>query len=147
MKPVGQALWPPTGERLHLATQETFLSSISPGPLWAIDLTTGDRTVFGEFQRIGDPPRIAGPGRMTKRGFLGVAFDPISGQRVLYTFTSEPVAGAADFSTLPTGTAPNFKRDQGMHVSAPTNPESGCGSAVHGSASNRQAQFTIMGEA
>ena len=43
-----------------------------------------------------------------ERGFLGMAFHPdFQRNGLLYTFTSEPVKGKADFSTLPAGVAPD----------------------------------------
>ena len=43
-----------------------------------------------------------------ERGFLGIAFHPRFRQNgLMYTFTSEPVNGKADFSTMPAGVAPN----------------------------------------
>ncbi len=43
-----------------------------------------------------------------ERGLLGLAFHPrFSKNGLFYTFSSEPVKGKADFTTLPAGTAPN----------------------------------------
>ena len=43
-----------------------------------------------------------------ERGFLGLAFHPrFEKNGLFYTFTSEPVKGPADFTTLSPGTAPN----------------------------------------
>jgi len=97
-----------------------------PGTLWAIDLTTGTKSVFGDFSALVIPLGIAGPGTYDERGFLGIAFHPqYPANGLLYTFTSEPVDGAADFSTLPTGTEPNCQSViREWHVPAPTNPAS-----------------------
>jgi hypothetical protein len=47
---------------------------------------------------------VSGPGTFDERGFLGLAFHPaFATNGLLYTYTSEPVAGAADFVTLPPG--------------------------------------------
>ena len=49
-----------------------------------------------------------GPGKYDERGLLGIAFHPqFRSNGLLYTFTSQPVKGAADFSTQPQGTAAN----------------------------------------
>ena len=79
-----------------------------PGILWAIDLATGDKTVFldvsGRLVALG----IAGPGTFDERGLLGVAFHPdyiVNG--LLYTYTSQVARGKADFSTMPKGDDPN----------------------------------------
>jgi glucose/arabinose dehydrogenase len=51
-----------------------------------------------------------GPGSFDERGLLGLAFHP-NYQRngLIYTYTSEPVAGAADFSTIPAGVDANHQ--------------------------------------
>jgi plastocyanin len=78
------------------------------GTLWVIDLATGQRSVFGDLSGLLVPLGIAGPGTFDERGFLGLAFHPDYGSNgLLYTFTTEPADGAADFSTLPSGTAAN----------------------------------------
>jgi glucose/arabinose dehydrogenase len=49
-----------------------------------------------------------GPGKYDERGLLGIAFHPqFKFNGLFYTFTSQPVKGSADFSTLPQGVAPN----------------------------------------
>jgi len=80
------------------------------GILWAIDLSTGDKTVFldvsGRLVSLG----AFGPGTFDERGLLGVAFHPDYAENgLLYTYTSEPVDGPADFSTMPVSTSPNHQ--------------------------------------
>jgi glucose/arabinose dehydrogenase len=49
-----------------------------------------------------------GPTKYDERGLLGIAFHPqFRFNGLFYTFTSQPVKGRADFSTLPRGVAPN----------------------------------------
>jgi len=49
-----------------------------------------------------------GPGKYDERGLLGIAFHPqFRFNGLFYTFTSQPVKGSADFSTLPQGATPN----------------------------------------
>jgi glucose/arabinose dehydrogenase len=49
-----------------------------------------------------------GPGKYDERGLLGIAFHPqFRFNGLFYTFTSQPVKGRADFTTLPQGVAPN----------------------------------------
>jgi glucose/arabinose dehydrogenase len=49
-----------------------------------------------------------GPGKYDERGLLGIAFHPqFRFNGLFYTFTSQPVKGRADFTTLPEGVAPN----------------------------------------
>ena len=48
------------------------------------------------------------PSGYDERGLLGIAFHPqFRFNGLFYTFTSQPVKGRADFSTLPRGVAPN----------------------------------------
>ena len=84
------------------------------GTLWAIDLTTGDTVVCSGLNCLSflDVSNrlvtlgILGPDTFDERGFLGVAFHPaFAANGKLYTYTSEPVNGDADFSTMPMGTA------------------------------------------
>jgi len=75
------------------------------GILWAIHLETGEKTVFLDVRDLLVSLGTGGPGTFDERGLLGVAFHPdyaVNG--LLYTYTSEPVNGEADFSTLPEGT-------------------------------------------
>ncbi len=68
------------------------------GILWAIDLLSGDKSVFLDVSGRLVPLGIAGPGTFDERGLLGVAFHhDYATNGLLYTYTSEPVA---DFSTL-----------------------------------------------
>ena len=49
-----------------------------------------------------------GPGTFDERGLLGLAFHPDYRKNgLVYTYTSEPVSGPADFSTMPAGETAN----------------------------------------
>ena len=51
-----------------------------------------------------------GPGTFDERGLLGLAFHPdYRSNGLLYTYSSEPADGPADFSTMPDGVAPNHQ--------------------------------------
>ncbi len=51
-----------------------------------------------------------GPGTFDERGLLGLAFHPgYARNGLFYTYTSEPVDGAADFSTMPAGETANHQ--------------------------------------
>lgn len=81
-----------------------------PGTLWAVDLATGDRTAFLDASGLLVDLGVAGPGSFDERGLLGVAMHPdyLSNGR-LYTYTSEPLDGPADFSTMPAGIDANHQ--------------------------------------
>lgn len=82
-----------------------------PGPLWAVDLATGHKRLFLDVGARLVPLGVCGPGTFDERGFLGAAFHPnYAANGLLYTYTSEPVAGAPTFpSTLPPGRAPDHQ--------------------------------------
>lgn len=99
-----------------------------PGTLWAIELGTGDKTVFldvsGRLVALG----FLGPGTFDERGFLGVAFHPDYAENgLLYTYTSEPTAGAPTFpSTVPIGMAPDHQNVVAeWRAISPGNPAAG----------------------
>jgi len=73
-----------------------------PGFLWAIDLGTGAKLAILDVSDRLVP--LGAFGDYDERGLLGVAFHPnYAGNGLLYTYTSEPVAGDADFTTMPPG--------------------------------------------
>jgi glucose/arabinose dehydrogenase len=80
------------------------------GILWAIDLGSGSKSVFADLSGRLVNLGIAGPGTFDERGLLGVAFHPnYQTNGLLYTYTSEPVNGSADFSTMPPATEANHQ--------------------------------------
>jgi glucose/arabinose dehydrogenase len=69
------------------------------GILWAVDLSTGAKTVFLDVSG-----RVVATG---ERGLLGVAFHPAyQSNGLVYTYTSEPAAMPIDFP-LPLGVTPD----------------------------------------
>lgn len=96
------------------------------GILWAIDLDTGTKTEFlnvtDQIVELG----VFGPDTFDERGLLGVAFHPnYQKNGLLYTYTSEPNNGAADFSTIPDGeTADHQAVIREWMVPDPGNPDS-----------------------
>jgi plastocyanin/glucose/arabinose dehydrogenase len=96
------------------------------GSLWAIDLASGGKSVFGDLSGLLVPLGVSGAGSYDERGLLGLAFHPSYRRNgLLYTFTTEPAGVAADFSTLPAGTAANSQSViREWKVPAPTNPAS-----------------------
>jgi glucose/arabinose dehydrogenase len=60
------------------------------GPLWAVDINSGAKTVFLNTRAFLVPLGAFGPGTFDERGFLGVAFHPqYATNGLLYTYTSE----------------------------------------------------------
>lgn len=114
-----------------------------PGQIVALNLTTGDKSVFldvgptgrnllvtlGVFFGPGCPPDQPTSGAsFDERGLLGLAFHPhFATNRKFYTYTSEPVSGAPTFpTTLPEGTPPDHQNVISEWTAAsPTNPAAG----------------------
>jgi glucose/arabinose dehydrogenase len=96
------------------------------GILWAIDLASGDKSVFADVSGLLVELGAFGPGTFDERGLLGVAFHPdYTNNGLLYTYTSQPVDGPADFSTIPPGATANHQSViTEWQVPAPGNPAS-----------------------
>jgi glucose/arabinose dehydrogenase len=63
---------------------------------------SGEKSVFLDVSNRLVPLGAFGPGTFDERGLLGLAFHPdYASNGLLYTYTSEPVNGPADFSTMP----------------------------------------------
>jgi hypothetical protein len=77
-----------------------------PGTLWAIELATGEKTVFLDVSDRLVALGFLGPGTFDERGFLGLAFHPgYADNGRFYTYTSEPNGAAPTLpTTLPAGT-------------------------------------------
>src|ERR687891_2944766 len=81
-----------------------------PGIVWSLDLDSGMTTVSLDVSDRLVALGAFGPGTFDERGLLGLAFHPdYATNGVLYTYTSEPVDGPADFSTMPVGATPNHQ--------------------------------------
>jgi len=78
------------------------------GILWGVNLSSGEKNIVLDVSDRLVALGVGGPGTFDERGFLGVAFHPNFAENGrLYTYTSEPVSGAADFSTMPEGVTAN----------------------------------------
>ncbi len=95
-----------------------------PGRVESLDLASGTRFTFIDVSSLLVPLGIFGPGSFDERGLLGLAFRPdyaTSGK--FYTYTSEPVSGAADYSTQPIGVPADHQSVIREWTNAdPTNP-------------------------
>jgi glucose/arabinose dehydrogenase len=96
------------------------------GILWGVDLSSGEKNVVLDVSDRLVALGVGGPGTFDERGFLGVAFHPNFAENGrLYTYTSEPVSGAADFSTMPEGVlANNQSVVLEWQIPEPCNPDS-----------------------
>jgi glucose/arabinose dehydrogenase len=125
VSPVAAAVAP--GDRKHLYVAD------QTGQLWRVPIANGDDDRRGGDDddddgdgdrrgRDGDSrhpelfldvsrllvPLGLGDGKYDERGLLGIAFHPqFRFNGLFYTFTSQPVKGKADFSTMPKGVAPD----------------------------------------
>jgi len=120
VSPVAAAVAP--GDRRHLYVAD------QTGQIWRVPVANrenddrGGRDDDDDDDRGGDRrqpelfldvssllvPLGLGPGKYDERGLLGIAFHPqFRFNGLFYTFTSQPVKGSADFSTMPAGVAPN----------------------------------------
>ena len=103
--------------------QQLFIAD-QIGIVWALDLITGEKTVFLDLADRLVTLGVAGPGSFDERGLLGIAFhSQFADNGLFYTYSSEPVAGPADVSTLPAGTVANHQSViHEWRVSDPTAP-------------------------
>jgi glucose/arabinose dehydrogenase len=72
------------------------------GVVWDVLLATGSTSIFLDARALVVPLGVLGPGTFDERGLLGLAFHPnyaMNGK--LFTFTTEPIGNAPDFSTVP----------------------------------------------
>ena len=76
------------------------------GQIIAVDLPTGNTSMYLDVSALLVPLGAFGPGTFDERGLLGLAFHPnFAANGLIYTYTSQPTTGVADFSTMPAGTA------------------------------------------
>ena len=88
-----------------------------PGQVVAVDLASGETVRFLDVKA-----RLVTLNSYDERGLLGLAFHPdYASNGRLYTYTSEPVDGTADFSTLP-GASNHQSVIAEWHVPAPDDP-------------------------
>lgn len=80
------------------------------GQIIKLDLATGNQSVYLDLSTLLVPLGAFGPDSFDERGLLGLAFHPdFASNGFLYTYTSQPLAGAADYSTMPVGTLANHQ--------------------------------------
>lgn len=96
------------------------------GQIHSVDLATGQASVFLDVSARLVPLGATGPESFDERGLLGLAFHAdYASNGLLYTYTSEPAAGPADFSTLTEGDVPDHQSVVvEWQVAAPADPMS-----------------------
>jgi glucose/arabinose dehydrogenase len=110
LEPLASGLTAPNYGTFAPGDYNRLFVSDQDGILWAIHLDDGSKSVFADLSGLLVPLGAFGPGTFDERGFLGVAFHPdYNSNGLLYTLTSEPVSGEADFSTLPAGASANHQ--------------------------------------
>jgi glucose/arabinose dehydrogenase len=110
LEPVADGLTAPNWGTAAPGDNQRLFVTDQDGILWAIDLDSGDKSVFLDVSDRLVALGAFGPGTFDERGLLGVAFHPDYAMNgLLYTYTSEPVSAPADFSTMPVGTEPNHQ--------------------------------------
>ncbi len=104
LKTVAEGLTAPNWGTFAPGDSDRLFVTDQDGILWAINLTSGEKSILLDVSDRLVPLGIFGPGTFDERGLLGVAFHPdYATNGLLYTYTSEPVNGTADFSTMPPG--------------------------------------------
>ncbi len=102
--PVNGAVAPGDEDHIYVADQVGKLYRIQVGENKSAGTPTVFLDVSSRLVKLGLFP----PLNYDERGFLGIAFHPdFERNGLLYTFTSEPAKGVADFSTQPAGVAPD----------------------------------------
>jgi len=110
LEPVATGLTAPNWGTSAPGHDDVLFVVDQPGSLLKVPLTGGEPEVFLDVSDRLVALGAFGPGSFDERGFLGVAFHPdYLSNGLLYTYTSEPTAGPADFSTMPVGTPPNHQ--------------------------------------
>ncbi len=74
------------------------------GSIWSVELSTGNKELVADLSSLLIALGIPEFGGFDERGLLGIAFHPqFAVNHKLYTYSSQPVSGVADFSTMPVG--------------------------------------------
>lgn len=110
--PTSAAVAPGVANRLFVTDQT--------GKIWSVDLSTGQKTLFGDLTPLLATLGNVSPGsKYDERGLLGLAFHPeyqMNGR--VFTFQTEPWKGPADFSTEP-GLRANCRQNDPRFIAHP----------------------------
>jgi len=125
LEPVATGLTAPNWGTSAPGDPDRLFVTDQTGILWAIELTTGDKVVFADLSGLLVPLGAFGTGTFDERGLLGVAFHPdYQDNGLLYTYTSEPATGAADFNAPDSAAANHEAVITEWRVPDPTDPAS-----------------------
>nr|NIR37106.1 PQQ-dependent sugar dehydrogenase [Actinomycetota bacterium]NIS31537.1 PQQ-dependent sugar dehydrogenase [Actinomycetota bacterium]NIU19432.1 PQQ-dependent sugar dehydrogenase [Actinomycetota bacterium]NIU66648.1 PQQ-dependent sugar dehydrogenase [Actinomycetota bacterium]NIV55923.1 CHRD domain-containing protein [Actinomycetota bacterium] len=110
LEPVASGLTAPTWGTASPTIDDRLMVTDQNGIVWSVDVEGGGTSVFLDVSDRLVALGVGGPNTFDERGLLGLAFHPdYASNGLLYTYTSEPVDGSADFSTMPSGTTPNHQ--------------------------------------
>jgi len=100
LTPIAEGLVSPLAG-VATASQPQFLFVVDqPGFVWKIDLISGTKSIFLDLSASLVP--LGAFGNFDERGLLGFAIHPnYADNGFVYTYSSEPITGTADFSTMP----------------------------------------------
>ncbi len=98
LEPVATGLTAPNWGTSAPGDHSRLFVTDQDGILWAIDVKTGEKSVFADVSALLVPLGFRGPNTFDERGLLGVAFHPdYQSNGLFYTYTSEPGNGMSDF--------------------------------------------------
>ena len=110
VEPLVEGLTSPLGGVTAPGHQRALFVFDQTGQLWAVDARSGHKALVLDVSDRLVELGAFGPGTFDERGFLGVAFDPgFRRNGLVYTYTSQPVEGPADYSTIPDGETANHQ--------------------------------------
>jgi plastocyanin len=100
LRPVAKGLTAPNWGTTAPGDDNRLFVTDQVGTIWVINLSTQQKSVFANLKSLLVRLGVQGSA-YDERGLLGLAFHPAyQSNGLLYTYTSEPVNGAPDFSTL-----------------------------------------------
>lgn len=104
LEPIATGLTAPNSGTSAPGIDNYLFVSDQTGVVQSVNLNSGEQSVFLDVRDQLVDLGVSGEGTFDERGLLGIAFHPeFADNGLFYTYTSEPVEGEADFSTLPEG--------------------------------------------
>ncbi|WDD97800.1 PQQ-dependent sugar dehydrogenase [Thalassomonas actiniarum] len=104
LEPFSQELVAPVWGTNAPGINDYFYVIDQVGFIWGISMASGEKALTADLSALLVDVGIEALGGFDERGLLGLAFHPdFVSNKTLYTFSSQPVFGEADFSTMPEG--------------------------------------------